>query len=227
MKKTIAAVESQLQQTLSTTTIQDILGVPEGYRICVSLYGKGKKVHKMRYSASADNWSPASGHLEVRFELEEVKRASSKAATPDVRIPELRNPSAAVSSPIAPTKSEGSDPVADLVRVLDRTESRPGYDFVALKWFRDTALMSAGLEWTDSDTTRQSVLHNAIEKKLILTGKTQNPKSPQFPVTTIRLNRLLPEVKSILGEASAPNVDFQPIAIRGESLSTTILRERR
>ncbi len=222
MKKTIAAVESQLQQTLSTTPIQDILGVPEGYRIRVSLYGKGKKIHKMRYSASADNWSPESGHLEVRFELEELKQTTSKAPLPDVR-----TPSAVVSSPVVQPKSDDSNRVADLVRALDHAESRPGYDFVALKWFRDAALMSAGLEWTASDATRQSVLRTAIEGRLVLTSKIQNPKSPQFPVTTIRLNRMLPEVKAILGEASLPEADFQPVAIRGESLSTTILHERR
>jgi hypothetical protein len=57
-------------------------------------------------------------------------------------------------------------------------------------------------------------------------SKVPNPKSPQFPVTAIRLNRLLPEIQAILGEQVADS-DFRPVDIRGEQLSATVLRERR
>jgi hypothetical protein len=39
------------------------------------------------------------------------------------------------------------DRLSNLVRALDRAEGRPGYEFVALKWFRDTALVHEGLSW--------------------------------------------------------------------------------
>jgi len=70
-------------------------------------------------------------------------------------------------------------------------------------------------------------LRDAIDKRLILTSKIANPKSPQFPVTTIRLNRLIPEVMAILGNEDRRASCFQPVAIRGEGLSTTILHDRR
>jgi len=119
-----------------------------------------------------------------------------------------------------------SDPISDLVRTLDRTESRPGYQFVALKWFRDVALPAEPFEWVRSDSMRQNVLREAIERRLILTSKVPNPKSQQFPVTAIRLNRILPETQSILGDR-VPDTEFNPVDIRGESLSATVLRERR
>lgn len=120
-----------------------------------------------------------------------------------------------------------SDPLSDLVRVLDGVESRPGYGFVALKWFRDVALPAADLEWVRSESIRQKVLREAIDQHLVLTGKVQNPKAPQFPTTAIRLNRILPGVKAILGEKQSSVGDFEPVNIRGESLSNTVLRERR
>jgi hypothetical protein len=61
----------------------------------------------------------------------------------------------------------------------------------------------------------------------VLTSKVPNPKSPAFPVTAIRLNRSLPEVAEILGAPAPPPAEFSPIAIRGEELSQTVLRERR
>jgi len=61
---------------------------------------------------------------------------------------------------------------------------------------------------------------------LILVGKVPNPKSPQFPVTSIRLNRLMPEVQEVLG-LPKKDLGFHPIHIKGEPLSATILRERR
>lgn len=115
---------------------------------------------------------------------------------------------------------------AELLRALDRAESTPGWSFVSLKKFRDEILPSADVPSIRSDVERQSVIASAIEKRLVLTGKVQNPKSPQFPVTSIRLNRLMPEVQKVLGLAKR-DLDFHPIRIKGEPLSAIILRERR
>jgi hypothetical protein len=41
------------------------------------------------------------------------------------------------------------------------------------------------------------------------------------------LNRIHPEVKAILGETKSSDRDFEPVTIRGDSLSETVLRERR
>ena len=78
-----------------------------------------------------------------------------------------------------------SDPISDLVQALDRSESRPGYGFVALKWFRDVVLPA--FRWARLESARQAILREAIEKRFVLTSKVPNPKSPEFPVTAIRL----------------------------------------
>lgn len=114
-----------------------------------------------------------------------------------------------------------------MLRVLDRAESKPGWNFVPLKKFRDEILPLESIASTLTDIERKNTLDLAIKKQLILTSKVPNPKSPQFPVTTIRLNRLMPQVKVALGQSGNPNLDFHPVEIQGEPLSTTILRERR
>jgi len=215
MKTTIQQVESQIEEALSKlrspeySDLAPLLKplIPKGYRAHVSLVDKEQR--KKRKNASADNWSPESGEVRIYFEPFDLdERPSAKKST-------------GTAQPDAP-----SEPLSDLVRALDRTEARPGYEFVALKWFRDVVLPEQ-CEWARSDSQRQTVLHEAIERRLILTSRVPNPKAPQFPVTAIRLNRLLPEIRTILGTQDDSNSEFSPVAIPGESLSATVLRERR
>jgi hypothetical protein len=219
---TIEEVESRLEQGLAKlrsteyksleTLLQPL--IPRGYRVRVSLLDKNGR--KKRKSASADNWSPDFGEVKINFE-------------PDVDsslVMDEQKEAPSIEPPTSKRDIVASDPISDLVRTLDRVESRPGYQFVALKWFRDVALPAETFEWVRSDSMRQNVLREAIERRLILTSRVPNPKSPQFPVTAIRLNRLLPEIQTILGERMA-DTEFSPVDIRGESLSATVLRERR
>ncbi len=175
-----------------------------------------KNGRKKRKTASADNWSPDLGEVRVNFEPD---------TNPDILVAEQESELSA-ESPARTSDSVASEPISDLVRTLDRVEFRPGYQFVALKWFRDVALPGESFDWALSDSARQNILREAIERRLILISKVPNPKSPQFPVTAIRLNRLLPEIQAILGEQVADS-DFKPVDIRGEKLSATVLRERR
>jgi hypothetical protein len=139
-----------------------------------------------------------------------------------VKVPRPKAQSERKEMPAAETVPS---PLEDLIRSLDRAESKPGYNFVALKWFRDVVL--PGVRPDMSAEERNLVLRDAIEKRLVLTSKVSNPKSPEFPVTALRLNRSLPETQAILGIPDTALSEFQPVAIRGEALSTTILRERR
>jgi len=214
---TIEELESQVQTGLAKL-LQPL--IPAGFRPHVLLVypKKDGTVRKARRNASADNWTPKNGEIRVYFE-------------PDATSGE--NIALPVGSSTEPAGSRGeqhaavaTDPISDLVRALHRVESRPGYQFVALKRFRDVDLPAEGFDWSKSESTRQSLLREAIERRLVLTSKVPNPKSPQFPVTAIRLNRLLPEVQTILGGQTSDS-DFNPIAIRGEGLSETVLRERR
>jgi hypothetical protein len=220
---TIEEVESRLEQGLAKlrspeykpleTLLQPL--IPKGYRVHVSLVDKNGR--KKRKNASADNWSPDLGEVRVNFEPD--------VTNPDILVAE-QEPELSAESLAKPSATIATEPITDLVRTLNRVESRPGYQFVALKWFRDVALTGESFGWAQSESARQGILREAIEKRLILTSRVPNPKSPQFPVTAIRLNRLLPEIQAILGERASDS-DFKPVEIRGEQLSATVLRERR
>ncbi len=217
MKNTIEQVESQLEEALSKlrspeySALEPLLKplIPKGYRAHVSLVDKDQR--KKRKNASADNWSPESGEVRICFEAFELSEQSSPNESP---------------ATLNVQANASSEPVSDLVRALDRTEARPGYEFVALKWFRDVVLPSE-FEWARSESVRQTVLHEAIERRLILTSRVPNPKAPQFPVTAIRLNRVLADIRTILGTQEDSDREFNPVPIRGEGLSSTVLRERR
>ncbi len=113
---------------------------------------------------------------------------------------------------------------------MDRAESKPGWNFVPLKKFRDEILPTERPEDIPSlrtDVEQRHMLQSVIDKRFVLVSKVPNPKAPQFPVTTVRLNRLMPQVKVALGQVVDFDQEFRPIEIRGEPLSETILRERR
>jgi hypothetical protein len=221
---TIEEFESRLKPSLEKSEALQPL-VPSGYRVHVILLDQNGR--KKRRSASADTWSPKSGLIQISF-----KKESEDAS--DQGVVAGNAPQAAVESSAPQITSHDPDPrfvisdsLSDLIKCLDHAESRPGYTFVALKWFRDVALPAGAPGWAQSDAVRSNVLRDAIERRIVLTGRIPNPKSPQFPVTTIKLNRLLPEVRTVLGAGGSIEESFEPITIRGESLSATILRERR
>jgi len=215
MNVRIDQLEPELAQKL-VSPLRNILHelrytIPGQYQLRVSLLDANGR--KKRSDASADNWSPESGRIEIRFEPAPEER---KIASPEVSRGEDRKSS--------------SDALANrLLRALDRAESTPGWNFVSLKKFRDEILPSEPFSpgaFQPADVHWQDAIRSAIEKRLILVGKVPNPKSPQFPVTSIRLNRLMPEVQEVLGLPKR-DLDFHPIHIKGEPLSATILRERR
>ena len=218
--KDIRGLESLLEQRLSGS----LESLPPqfnlaGYRLRVSLHDK-KSRRKKRHNASAASWSPESGEIRVSFEpsVKAPSMSAEQIAEQQGSQPPLPAPEAKVQLP--------SGALCDLIRNLDRAESQPGYGFVALKWFRDAVLPKVGPEWADSGV-RNNALREALDKRFVLTSKVPNPKSPEFPVTAIRVNRSLAETQAILGSRETVGAGFQPIEIRGEPISATILRERR
>ena len=194
----------------------------DGFRLRLSfLQANGRK---KRSNADASAWAPEKGER-GQFWLEPCRAEL-------VTHHQLENPSVSDSTheDVAASSINATIYVhpaeAELVKALDRAESTPGWTFVALKKFRDEILPTENIPSLRTDVERQNVLRSAIEKKLILKKPVFNPKSPQFPVTGIRVNRLLPEVQQLLGHAKK-DLDFHPIHIKGEPLSATILRERR
>lgn len=199
--------------------------VPGQYQLRVSLLDANGR--KKRSNASADNWSPASGRIEIRFEPapEERKVAAPAVSQETATKPNQRESPESFRDPNAFI----AQIEVHLLRALGEAESTPGWSFVSLKKFRDEVLPSLPFPpgtYQPTDVVWQEAIRSAIEKRLILVGKVPNPKSPQFPVTSIRVNRLLPEVQQVLGLPKR-GLEFQPIHIKGEPLSATILRERR
>jgi hypothetical protein len=216
----IQEVEHQLEQDPKVREILRELGfLRDGYTFSVRLQGESR--HKRRTSVFEKYWEPETDSICIRFEpLPQESKVVPK--------PVAASATAALSEPVAKKSAAATaGPISDLVQALDRAESRPGYSFVALKWFRDTALLSEGFSWAATDSVRKNVLSDAINRRLVLTNPVPNPKSPQFPVTAIRLNRLMPDVKAILGIRDDNVPSFHPVQIRGENLSATILRDRR
>ena len=216
----------ELETPLKDTLKKLGYSIPESSRLRVSLLQANGR--KKRSNAGADTWSPESERMEFWLEPSATQNSESYVEVPQ---------STDALSPSNTTRTDASQTATgtggqlhpsevELIRALDRAESTPGWSFVSLKKFRDEILPVENISYLDSDVLRQNALRYAIDKRLILRGKVQNPKSPQFPVTTIRLNRLLPEVQEVL-ELPKKDLDFHPIHIKGEPLSTTILRERR
>ena len=224
--KNVKEVELEFSRKLDDL-ISDILqdlgySLPQSHQVKASLLDSHGR--KKRSNAAADNWSPVMGRIEIRFEpvVPEEKELNSQVPKTDAKQP-------MVTAGKLPKDIAGVlPPEADLLRALDRAESRPGWSFVPLKKFRDEILPQEHLPSSaNTDVELRALLESVISKSFVLVGKVPNPKSPQFPVTTIRLNRLRPEVKAILGQNGSSDLDFHPVEISGEPLSATILRERR
>jgi hypothetical protein len=234
MNTKIEQVEPQFAQKLGTplrNTLHELqYFIPDHYHVRVSLLDENRR--KKKRNASADNWSPESGRIEIWFEpapsAEQTQRAepsqrSGSIPTANAK-PKRLSEDHREHTYVHPAES---DLLKVLAEALDRAEARPGWNFVPLKKFRDEILPCEPTASRLTDVAWREVLRSAIGKRLVLVGRVPNPKAPEFPVTTIRLNRLMPEVQAILGAGASSDLDFHPVEIRGEPLSTTILRERR
>lgn len=225
--KTIKKVEEQIEERIAGV-LRELNLLPGGYEVRAGLCNS--KSRKKRGDAAFEkHWSPDRDSIRIEF-----RRTSQQAPSSSQVIGEGRETNGDDNErhTAEPGRDEIKrlqrlDPRSELIQALDRAESRPGYSFVALKWFRDSALPAEGFPWASEDSQRRTVLGDAIDKRLILTSKMPNPRSAQFPVTAIRLNRLSPEVKGILGIPGNDVSGFKPIPIRGETLSATVLRDRR
>jgi len=230
IKEAELRISQNLQPSLKAVFQQAGYSISDRARLCVSLVdGSGRK---KRSNAKADNWSPDSGRLQVWFEP--VDAPVAVAASDEVG---LQNPTESPSGAAARASSERApvtttvakrnvEPgLALVIRALARAERTPGWSFVSLKKFQNEILPAEASELSPID--QRHFLGHAINERLILTNKVANPKDPRFPVTAIRLDRFNNVVQEILGEQTGKSPSFAPIHIKGEPLSTTILRERR
>lgn len=209
-----------LSQSISPEALQ--LLTPEGFRPVVELQERG---HRKRPTDSLETWSPESGEIHIYFVPDSTSQRAANAFPDDKEIE--RNHRASKDDELAPSTPSRSrvnenqsglhQAEAELCDALAEVE-RLGRSFVALTWFRDDVLPSKGFAWAADADERQAVLARTVEKGLVLTSKIPNPRSP-YPTTTIRLNRS--RMRDAVGERR-----FSPVRIQGESLSSTIHRDR-
>ena len=178
---------------------------------------------RTRGDTSVESWQPARDG-EIRIHFGAPARAESRPRDYDAVGPRDYD---AVGNESADPPLDAEDLRRDLLESLEIAERRPGFDFVALKWFRDLFLPAECPDWAESRPLRDRAVRSAIEDGVILTNKVPNPKNPAFPVTAIRVNRAHPEVIGVLGENDSSGPRFRPVSIRGEPLSKTVLDERR
>lgn len=204
--KTISDIEATL-----TTDLQSTLKplTPPGYRLDVHLWGKDRK---KRHNACAESWSAESGKIVIQF-------------TPDDTnvVPSSITSISATSTPTALSSRQtvAASEITELCLVLGEVE-RTGRSFIALKWFRDSILAGKEFHWTKTTEERQAVLAAAIDSGAVLTKKISNPKAPQFPTTTLMLNRSYMSNR----QAASAFPRYAPVAVKGEALSETLLRDR-
>ncbi len=236
-EQTISDIEQTVQrglEALRNAPLNDQIAAalkfltPPGYRPIAQLEEDGRK---KRSTAAAWNWNPSTGSILLYFEPLCPVPAATGIPAPSLESPQSKIPSAGfithnraqqlADEPLQQTDLEEVTPlqIQQCCEALAVAE-KAGKAFIALKWFRDNGLMALDYEWTASLTRRQSILAKAIEVGAILTSSIPNPRAPQHPTTTIKLNR-----ESQYAQAIAPR--FQPIRTNGGiSASEILLRDR-
>ncbi len=186
---------------------------PPGYQAIVELCSENGR--SKRRNASADSWSPEEDEVRIYFE----RCDGAEVAPGPARFP------AAAESAFDDDESQDAAIPADLdARVKELCAAlaeaeRGGHAFIALKWFRDSFLSRKAFRWNQHPESRQAVLAEAIQRGVVVTSKIANPKTPAYPTTTIRLNRV---------EAGMPDEAqrFHPVTAHGDSIAEAIEEER-
>ncbi len=158
--------------------------IPEGFAPVVQLEEEGRK---KRSNSAASNWDPERGEIVIYFERATAAPVRAQHGSHPIHqalgAPRVAKPQA----PAEPAEANLEE-LRQCCEALAHAESG-GKPFVSLKWFRDTALPSYSYPWTISPASRQRVLTKAIESGAVSLDRVPNPKSPQFPTTTVKLNR--------------------------------------
>jgi len=203
--------------------------LPSGMRLRVQLEEDGRK---KRSTAAASNWNPETGEIVLYFEPADPESSAGPASKLNPAIAPQSVPTSSGFIPFERAKRFANEdlqtantPDVTPLQIQQCCEAlaeaeKAGKAFIALKWFRDSGLMGIGHSWADSLSHRQAVIAKAIEVGAILTAPIPNPKAPQHPTTTVRLNRESEYAKTVTRR-------FQPIRPRGgESASEILLRDR-
>jgi hypothetical protein len=187
---------------------------PPGYQAIVELCSESGR--SKRRNASADTWSPEDDEVRIYFERIDGDEPAPRLS----RASRTANGHAAEEDDEIETllPADLDSQVKELCSALAEAE-RGGHAFIALKWFRDSFLPRKTYRWNQHPESRQAVLAEAIQRGTVVTSKIANPKTPAYPTTTIRLNRV---------EAGMPEEAqrFHPIEVQGEPVAVAIEEDR-
>ena len=213
---TINESRMKLEQMLAVM-LPHYLPQAEGCGVEVVIIEDGLKMHG---GADSESWRPFNGgEIRVRFDAVVEEEAEHEI--------EYEEASNYAEEAEYDDRGNSWQNRYELIRSLQRAGRREGFEFVSLKWFRDLFLPAEQYDWTDSLETRSREIGDAIDEGAILTYKVPNTRSPEFPVTAIRLNHEHPDVKAVLGEAPPRSGGLHPVGLRGQHLSSTMMRDRR
>ena len=220
---TIPDAEEIIEEALAELTFSQDPGLvralrflaPPGYQAIVELCSENGR--SKRRNATADAWSPEEDEVRIYFERIDDEESAPRPVRSARPVHDHRSDSEDDNQE-ALTPADLDARVKELCSALAEAE-RGGHAFIALKWFRDSFLPRKAFRWNQNPESRQSVLAEAIQRGVVLTSKIDNPKTPAYPTTPIRLNR---------AEAGIPEEAqrFHPVSIQGESLTAVIEEER-
>jgi hypothetical protein len=197
IEETIRIGLEALRRAPMNNTITSALNflIPEGFAPVVQLEEEGRK---KRSNSAAANWDPERGEIVIYFERTSAAAVHTPQASHPVHQTFGAPRAAKPQAPAEPAEATAEE-LRQCCEALASAESG-GKPFVSLKWFRDTALPSYSYPWTISPASRQRVLTKAIESGAVSLDRVPNPKSPQFPTTTVKLNRQSEVVDDVLHE---------------------------
>ncbi len=216
--------------------------LPSGLKIRVQLEEDGRK---KRSTAAASNWTPETGEIVIYFERPESTTPADNATSASQTTSPVPTSydkfkgqikSGVIQDPVSLTREARHEQTSlgiqsDLEQDISDNEieqlcaaladaEKAGKSFIAFKWFRDNDLASRGYEWALSLPRRQAVITKAIEVGAVITSSIPNPRAPQYPTTTVKLN-----TQSKYAQTIPPR--FSPVRTKdGASASEILLRDR-
>ena len=210
---TINDSRMKLEQILDVL-LPHYLPQTEGCSVEVVLIEDGLKMHD---GADSESWHPFNGgEIRIKFEASQV--------SPEV--PAFEDDGYYTEEEEYDDRGNSWQNRYELIRSLQRAGRREGFEFVSLKWFRDLFLPAEQYAWTDSLEARSREIGEAIDDGAILTYKVPNTRSPEFPVTAIRLNHEHPDVRAVMGEAPSRSGGAPTVGMRSQNPSSTVIHDR-
>jgi hypothetical protein len=165
----------------------NLIAPPRGFVVHVELAPYTD--HAREDDWSRTRWDARNGEVHIGYE---PARDDSGREERGFAGDEARGPAA-----LGPRSPDPQSALRDVARVVLRAENDPAFKFLALKFLRDQ-LLPRQVAWAAYPHEAQMRINYAIDQRVLITSKIENPRAPQYPVTAVRLNREHPVVQELL-----------------------------